>query len=155
MCISPAILAGGTTVFKAVGQIAQGFAARSQGRADAAGDFQAAGQDLQRGVAQSAQRREAARKLLGSQRVSFAKGGVDLNSGTPLLVMAESAEQEELAAQTMMAGEQQRAQNRIQKGRVKRARGEQAFRQSFFSAGSELLLGAPKAFPETFGTGGG
>ena len=48
-------------------------------------------------MAESDSLRESAR-LLGSQRAAYAKAGVDVGSGTPLDVLASTAEQETLRA---------------------------------------------------------
>lgn len=48
-------------------------------------------------IAQGESLRESAR-LLGAQRAAYAKAGVDVGSGTPLDVLAETAEQEALSA---------------------------------------------------------
>jgi hypothetical protein len=50
------------------------------------------------------QSRERTRKLLGTQRALYAKAGVDLSSGSPLLVLAETASEGEEEAQYIKWG---------------------------------------------------
>lgn len=50
------------------------------------------------------QSREKSRKLLGTQRALYAKAGVDLSSGSPLLVLAETAGEAEGEAQAIRWG---------------------------------------------------
>jgi hypothetical protein len=59
--------------------------------------------------------RESAR-LLGAQRAAFAKAGVDVGSGTPLDVLAETAEQEALSALRLKYGYDQAAYTERQAG---------------------------------------
>lgn len=74
----------------ALGQVATGVAGLRAGERQA--DFQ---EDLAQ--ADRDDRRLQARRLLARQRVAFAKSGVNVDTGTPLDVQADTAAQEELA----------------------------------------------------------
>ncbi|MEE9395257.1 MAG: hypothetical protein V3W41_22420 [Planctomycetota bacterium] len=153
MCAGPefALLAG--TLIGAGGKIQGGIAARSQGRAVAEREFIASGQELQEGVIEARGFRAATRALLGRQRASFAKAGVDISSGTPLLVAAETAAKREFDATRIEARAAQRAEDRVARGIVARRRGKQAFRQGLFGAAGTLLLGASLNSKFTAGSG--
>ena len=81
-------------------------------------------------------------RLRGSQRVAFAKSGVDLSSGTPLGVLAQSAEDAELNALRVKFGFDANAAR-------SRAEGQQAVLRGAAGATSTLLgtVGALSQLP--------
>ncbi len=108
-------------------KVAGGFSQRRQAE-DNAGLLEEAGRARKRDVL-----REGA-KLIGRQRVAFAAGGVQVNTGTPLDVMAATAAEETERALRAQFGLDQRAFNQ-------RLEGTNARRDAFLGA-SQTLLGA-------------
>lgn len=75
----------------ALGKVGAGVAGFAAGQRQ--GDFQ---DELARTATDD--RRRQAKRLLANQRVAFAKGGVDIDTGSPLDVVTDTAAEEELAA---------------------------------------------------------
>ena len=101
------------------------------------------------------QKRRDVQKLLARQAVGFAKSGVVLSEGTPIEVLADTAAQGELDAQTIIYGGDIRAATLEQEARLSEARGRSALTGSFFTAGATLLTGvAGTGLLKAPGTGG-
>ncbi len=79
---------------------AQQRAYEQRARIDEA-DAQAA---RERGILEEGQSRERTKRLLGEQRALYGKAGVALSSGSPLLVLAETAAEGEEEAMAIRAG---------------------------------------------------
>lgn len=120
----------GTTI-SAVGQHRAGQAAKAAHRASA-DEF-----ERRAGVAESVSRRKL-KTLQASQRARYAKAGVDFASGSPLLLLAESAEEGEREIYNIR-------RTGVESGRLERYFGRQAGRAGSVAAGGTLLTGLGRA----------
>ena len=113
---------------------------------------QAAGERMRARVAAD-QQREAHRRLIANQRATYGVSGVDVASGSPLLVIADSAKQAELDAQIILAGGEARGIGFETQAGLSRFQGRQAATAGYVNAGSTLLSGvastAAPAMPAT------
>lgn len=101
---------------------------------------QAAGERMRAGVAAD-QQREAHRRLIANQRAQYGVSGVDVASGSPLLVIADSAKQAELDAQIILAGGEARGIGFDTQAQLSRFMGRQQSQAGYVNAGSTLLAG--------------
>lgn len=101
---------------------------------------QAAGERMRAQVAAD-QQREAHRRLIANQRATYGVSGVDVASGSPLLVIADSAKQAELDAQIILAGGEARGIGFETQAGLSRFQGRQAATAGYVNAGSTLLSG--------------
>lgn len=102
---------------------------------------QAAGERMRAGVA-AEQQRELHRRVIANQRAQYGTSGVDVASGSPLLVIADSARQAELDAQIILAGGEGRAIGFQSQANLDRFQGRAAMKAGYVNAGSTLLSGA-------------
>jgi len=93
-----------------------------------------AGVAEQKGIYEETQSRDKLRKLLSSQKALYAKAGVDMTSGSPLLLMADTAAQGEMEALNIRKGYQSEA-------KMNRYYGNQAKKAGNIKAGSTFLSG--------------
>lgn len=106
------------------------------------------------------QQRKAGERLKGAQRAAFAKAGVDIGSGSPLDVLAETAAETELAVSTIKWAGEQQARRALSAAEATRLKGDAARRASYWGAGTTLLSGASKLagmgakYRNTYGGGG-
>ncbi len=82
--------------------------------------------------------RERVRKILSTQRALYGKSGLDM-SGSPLLVMEDTAAQGELDALAIRYGGDVAAAKERSIANLSRMQGSAAATSSYFSAGSTLL----------------
>jgi hypothetical protein len=101
---------------------------------------QAAGERMRAGVAAD-QQRELHRRVIANQRAQYGTSGVDVASGSPLLVIADSARQAELDAQIILAGGEGRAIGFQSQAALDRFQGRAAMTAGYVNAGSTLLSG--------------
>jgi hypothetical protein len=102
----------------------------------------AAADALTRGRAEEAQHREKIRNLIGTQKTAYGASGVLLDSGSPLDVMAGTAEIGELDALTIRHNAALEAWGvRSQAGGI-RAQGQLKKQAGMYGAGGTLLQGA-------------
>jgi hypothetical protein len=102
---------------------------------------QAMGERMRAQVAAN-QQREQHRRVIASQRALYGSTGVEGSSGSPLLVIADSAQQAELDAQIIMAGGEGRAIGFQSQAALSRFQGRNAAASGYANAGSTLLSGA-------------
>lgn len=126
-------------IIAAVGAIQQGMAAEQTGKYNAAVSTrneiisnQNAAQDS---VAQAA---DAARKI-GATRAAYAKAGVQLDEGSPLTVLAESARNAELDRQTIFYNGRIQAQGYSSQARIDRFNGASDATANNISGAASLL----------------
>lgn len=114
----------------------------------------------QNAALEAEQQRKAGARLKGEQRAAFARAGVDISSGSPLDVLAETASETELAISTIKWAGEQQAKRAISAAEAERMKGKAAERASYWGAGSTFLTGASKAtsmglkYNQTYGTSG-
>ena len=131
----------GGTALSVIGTLRAGSAAEEQSEIEQA---RAEGQALQeeiRGVEVERLRRKEGEKLKARQIAQFAKGGVRVGEGTPLLVMAETLLDTEEDVLAIKEGTQARAGTFRFTGQTFRSVGKTAKRTSRLKAGSSLLSG--------------
>lgn len=87
-----------------------------------------------KGAQEEQAHRDRLRKLLSSQRALYAKAGVDLSSGSPLLVMEETAYEGEKEALAIRTGAQEESS-------LLRFYGSSASRAGTIGSGGTLLTG--------------
>lgn len=101
-------------------------------------------------MAETQQKEQDARKrldlLLGRQRALYAKAGVDLASGSPLLVMTETAKEGGEEISRIKQGGEYEAE-------MYRMYGEQAYQSGIMGGISEFLSGAGRAGSMAYGQG--
>ncbi len=119
------------TAMSAIGQYRAGQAQ------EAANEYNA--QITERKAVQEEQAsRDRLRKLMGTQRAMYAKAGVNLSSGSPLLVLAETAAEGEKEALNIRYGGQEESN-------LQRFYGTQAKKAGTIGAASTLLTGLGQA----------
>lgn len=135
-------LAAAGIVTGVLGNLSAGRAQRDQA------DYQAEIAQQQAGYERAASESEAdeflrsQRRLLATARARRGGSGVDLTSGSPLLVDEDTID--EIAFQTarIRHGGEVQATRLEQGAQLRRAQGKAAQRASYFRAGSSLLTGA-------------
>ncbi len=105
-----------------------------QGQAQAAASEYNAAATEEKGKYEETQARDRLRHLLGTQRALYAKAGVDITSGSPLLVMADTASKGEQEALNIRRGYQTEAG-------IDRFYAKQYKRAGMIGGGSTFLTG--------------
>jgi hypothetical protein len=93
---------------------------------------------------EEAQFRRESKRLTATQRVRFAKSGVK-PSGSPLLVMEDTAVETERNALAIRYGGSLEAARATSRASLERFGGRQAKKVSYYRAGGSLLTGASRA----------
>ena len=86
------------------------------------------------------------KKLLGRQKALYAKAGVDISEGSPLLVMAYQAEEGERDRQAILYGGKTAQESAIDRARLFRFTGENAATAGYISGGSTFLSGLGSSY---------
>ena len=127
-----------------VGLMGTGLSAYGQYRSgqaqEAAYKYNAAATE-EKGKYEEARSREKLRHLLGTQRALYAKAGVDITSGSPLLTLMNTATEGEVEALNIRRGYQ--TESKLQK-----YYGKQAAISGYYGAGSTFLSGLGQAGTE-------
>lgn len=138
---APAIIAAAAAAMKAGAQIAQGVAGYQAGQATQKQYQAEARSELSAGNIEAGRIRKEGDAFLGQTRTIQAASGVDISTGSPADVAAESAKNIELDALMTTYGSTLRATQAITKGRIARAQGSAALVQGIVGGGSTLLTG--------------
>jgi len=117
------------------------FGQYQQGQAQAAASEYNAEAAEQKGKYEESQARLRLRHLLGTQRALYGKAGVDITSGSPLLVMADTAAKGEMEALNIRRGYQTEAG-------LDRFYGKQYKRAGLIGGASSFLTGLGQAGTE-------
>lgn len=91
------------------------------------------------------QSHERLRRLMGTQRTLYAKAGVDLSSGSPLLVLAETAAEGAEEIQAIRYGGDVAATKELNQARLDRMYGKNTYNAGMIGAGSTFLTGLGQA----------
>jgi hypothetical protein len=91
------------------------------------------------------QSRERTKRLIGHQRTLYAKAGVDLSSGSPLLNFAETAAEGEEEAMAIRAGGNVGANQELNQATLNRFYGQNAKTAGSIGAASTFLSGLGQA----------
>lgn len=86
--------------------------------------------------------RSRLKKLIGTQKALYAKAGVDISSGSPLLVMAETAGQGEKDIRMIRYGGDVKAVEQRNRATLARFYGSSASKLATISAAGQALSGA-------------
>ena len=144
MAFLPFIAAAGAAI-AAYGAIQQGQTAKAAGEYNARiaeRDSLAAQQKAEYDAESST---EKFKSLLGRQRALYAKAGVDITEGSPLLMMSFQAEQAEKDRQAILYAGKTQSQSDIDKANLFRFTGGRAETAGYISGGSTFLSGLANA----------
>jgi len=100
------------------------------------------------------------KSLLGRQRALYAKAGVDITEGSPLLTMTFQAEEAERDRQAILYSGKTAEQSDLDRAKLFRFTGSNASTASYIGAGSTFLTSAASAYgrantgtaPKTYST---
>jgi hypothetical protein len=139
MCVMALGLIGG--LVSAVGSMASGAAQANAANAQAAAyDRQAAAERIQANYNADRQRDKSI-KLISSQRAAFGASGVDMSSGSPLDVIADTTRETELDVSAIRWNGEIKAQNFEMQAGASRAKASAAQTGGLFGAISPLIKG--------------
>jgi len=119
---------------QAFGTIQSAMQQRQAGEAEAAAAEYNARLAERKGIQEEEIARKKLKQLLGTQRALYAKAGVDLSSGSPLTVLADTAAEGEKEALNIRTGAQETAD-------LYRFQGRQAKKTAKYQSRSTLLTG--------------
>ncbi len=145
MCtgVELALLAGGVS---AVGALSEGEAGKDQADFQAADQIQRAIRERQIAKEDEIDFRRQQSRVFAASRAAGGGSGVDLSTGSPILVAGDFAAETELQALRIRSGGKTKASRLFDQSRLTKAAGKSARTRGFFKAGSSLLTGASKAF---------
>lgn len=103
-------------------------------------------EERQRAAFAAEQQREANRRVLARQRAAYGAADVEVNAGSPLLVMADSARQAELDAQIILSGGAARASGFTAQSNLDRFQAQNLKTAGYYGAGTTLLSGGARAY---------
>lgn len=141
MAMLPLALVTGSAGLQAIGSVMQGINAQQVGAYNDAVQNRNAiitGQNASQDA--TAQAADAARKI-GAARAGYAKAGVQLDEGSPLDVLAESARTAELDRQTILYQGRVQAQGYIDQGKLDRYKGNVGAIEGYMGGATALLKG--------------
>ena len=127
-----------TTAF---GFIKQGQAAQAAAQAQAAVLAQQAARDRQIAAAAAEDQRRADTQFKSKRRALLGGAGIEIGTGSPLLVDADIAKEAELSAQRILVGGEVTARRREQQAQLSILEGRGARTASLIQAGGALLRG--------------
>lgn len=133
----------------AVGAIQSGEAQKKAGAYNAQVAENNAAQAQQAAAFNEAQQRTRSARVLGAERAAQGASGVTVE-GSPLEVLAQTAQESELDALSIRYGGDVAAARARSEATLARFQGGQAVTSSYFSAGASLLGGASK-FGQIYG----
>jgi len=138
-------MAIGTAV---VGTAVAAYSSYQQGKAEQAGyDYNAQVATANAETAKTKayldenQQRDRLKRLMGTQRTLYAKAGVDLTSGSPLMVLADTASEGEKTALNIRYGGEVSAAEQFNQAQIDRFYGSQASSAGTLKAVSTVLTG--------------
>lgn len=150
------------TIVSAGGMIAQGQQARRQAELQAAQFRAQAERDRQIAKMEADDYRRRQRRALSTNIAAMGGSGVEMGTGTPLLVMADFAAEVEYNALKVEAGGEDKASKAENAARMAQMRGRDAARAgvisglgSLFAGGGQLAWMGAKASQYGGGGGGG
>ncbi|HXG17186.1 MAG TPA: hypothetical protein VNK50_13120 [Calidithermus sp.] len=142
--IAVVALAATATALTAYGVYQQGQAQAAAMRYNARLAEQQALASRQAAAFEAERARERSRRLLARARAIYGTTGVEVNEGSPLLVLADSARQAELEAQTIQYGGELRARQAQGQANLESFQARLASRAGTIGAGATLLSGAAR-----------
>lgn len=139
MCDPVTAAVATAAVLKAGAQVAQGVSAYNTGKAQEKLSQAEARSALEVGAIEEGRIRDEGKAFLGQQRVAQAASGVDISTGSPADVAAESARNIELDALTRRYQARVQSWGKTIEGRQANAKGSAALTQGIIGATSTLL----------------
>lgn len=144
MCDPVTWLIIGSTVLTATGQIQQGRAASKVGEANARVQEILAADAITRGKADEASQRRKTAAFLGQQAAAFGASGGEINTGSSLQILADTAQFGELDALRIRSNAEREAFGFLSGAAISRAQGKGLRQSAFLSAAGTVLGGASK-----------
>jgi hypothetical protein len=127
-------LGAAALVLTGVGTAVSAIESYQAGKAEAAAYRYNAAIAERKGIQEEAIARKRLKRLLGHQRALYAKAGVDLSEGSPLVVLADTAAEGEKEALNIRTGSKETAN-------LYRFQASQAKKAGVLKAGATLLTG--------------
>jgi coproporphyrinogen III oxidase-like Fe-S oxidoreductase len=149
MCLDPISMAAIGAGISAIGTIAGGYAQFQQGKYQQKVDYANATNAQMTADQNELIQRDKASRDMASQAVALSSQGTRIDTGTPLLLMGESARNAELDALAIRNEGIQKGQAYRAEGDAAAAQGRAAYQASFLSAAGSLL--SNKSFLDTLG----
>lgn len=137
------ILGTGISAFSA---IQSGNSQKDAAKYNAEMERRKADDALQRGADESAVKRDEARKVGAAQREAFSMSGVDVNTGTPLDLLTETAGLGELAALKTLNNARREAWGYRAQAGLDEFQGSAAQRTGYLNAAGTILGGASSTY---------
>ena len=141
MC-SPTLLLIGATALTGVGQIQAGMAANEAGKANARIQRRLAADAIARGDAEAQDQQIKNAAFKGEQAAAFGASGAEIESGSSLNILADTAELGKLDELRIRNNAQREAFALESGAAISEAEGSNARTSSFLTAGGTLLGGA-------------
>lgn len=134
-------LSAAGTAASVVGNVKAGNAAKNQGEFNAGIDEQNARNAISDATSNEQQQRLDDRRVIASNTAAIGASGIDVNSGSPLDVLAEQHRQGELNALNVRRQGALQAQADLNDAQAQRMAGANAQTASRYNAASSLLTG--------------
>lgn len=158
MCIAAAPLMLAASAVQAVGAVASGMSAMSQGKyeakvaeANARAESDAAREQLRIGKDEAADRYRQLGRVKGQQLAAMAANGIDVDYGSAVRLQEDTKDEGRIDVERIYRNTKNAAQGHVNQaanyraeGQAAKAKGKSAFYSSLFEAGGTLLGGAAK-----------
>ena len=146
----PAIIMVASAAVSAYGSYQQGKRAKEAADANAALERQNA--EAARRKAEYDAERSALewKQLMGRQKALYAKAGVDITSGSPLLTLAFESEQAEKDRQAILYSGRTAEASANARASLYEKTGNDAYKSSYIAAGGTFLSGVAKAYDTSY-----
>lgn len=141
MC-NPALLFVASTALTVGSQVQQGMALKSAGDANAQIQRRFATDALKRGAAEEQDMRLRTAGLIGEQAAAFGASGAEINTGSSLDILGDTAELGELDALRIRNNAQREAYAHLAGASLSEAEGANAATSSYLNAAGTLIGGA-------------
>lgn len=141
--LAASVAATGVTAYSTIQQ--GKFAADSAREEARAADFQAR-DALQRGVIEQDRHSLQVRRALGTQLARYGASGADVGSGSPLTVMADTAQLGKMDELVIRNNAAREAWGLTEQAKITRAKGRAARQAAYSQATASLLSGASDAY---------
>jgi hypothetical protein len=147
------ILTIGSFIWKGISSILGGNAAKKAADYNALVSDQLAQDAIDKGRADEQMYRQGVKSLMGAQRADFAGQNVEVDTGTPVDVAADTAYLGEQDAQQIRLNAQREAWGYKAQGQGYRQQGAAAQRSGYFDAASAVLGGSASLLQAKYGWG--
>ena len=145
MCTGAEMAMLASAVVSSAGTVAGGQAEKNMADYNARVAEQGAQAATDRAAYDETAHRAEIRRILSKQRAAYGRSGVDV-SGSPLLVLEDTAMEGELDAMAIRYGGEVEAARKKSEASLLRQQGRNIRTASYFQAGSTLLTGAGRVY---------